>query len=170
MKYFTGVGSRQTPNNILEKMVKITTSLQDEYCLRSGAAPGADTAFEFGCTNGNKEIYLPWKGFNGNYSKLYTITDEATEIASEFHPAWNRLNQAAKKLMARNVYQVLGYNLNSPSEFLLAWTQDGCESQKTRTIKTGGTGLAIAIASYNNIPVINMFNNNWGEKLLQLLN
>src|SRR3990167_10553936 len=86
------------------------------YTLRSGGAPGSDTAFEAGATR--REIYLPWKGFNNNTSHLFAISEEAEELASWYHPGWVNLDQAARKLMARNGYQVLGSKLDDPSEFL----------------------------------------------------
>ena len=69
MKYYTGVGSRNTPQEVLDIMILIGEYLaKGEYCLRSGGAAGADKAFETGCdnANGNKRIYVPWNGFQGN--------------------------------------------------------------------------------------------------------
>ena len=67
------------------------------------------------------------------------------EIAKEFHPAWDKLSPAAKKLQARNCYQVLGYDLETPSQFVVCWTPRGSGS--------GGTGQAIRIAKSHNIPI-----------------
>lgn len=58
--------------------------------------------------------------------------------------------------MIRNAYQVLGKNLKSPVKFVLCYTDDGCQTDAERTRKTGGTGQAITIADFNNIPVINL--------------
>lgn len=73
-----------------------------------------------------------------------------------------------RALMARNCQQVLGPNLDDPSKFVLCWTPDGCEHASTRSRTTGGTGLAISVASEFGIPVFNMANeksarrvNNW---------
>lgn len=86
MKYYTGIGSRSTPKDILNIMVKLSAKLNKEgYILRSGGADGADLAFEQASTN--KEIYLPWKGFNNNPSHLYEQSAEAFIVAKEFHPA-----------------------------------------------------------------------------------
>lgn len=147
IKYYTGVGSRQTPDFILSEMRKISYRLREEgFILRSGAAKGADKAFESGAGY-LKEIYF-----------ASDATEEAEQIAKQFHPAWNKLSNYAKKLHARNVFQVLGKDLNTPSRFVLCWTPDGCESHKQRSIKTGGTGTAISIADYHNIKVINLYN------------
>jgi len=151
MKYYAGIGSRGTPPEILSFMTDIANFLSDTgYILRSGGAPGADTAFEAGVPDPTKkEIYLPWKGFNGNGSHRYRVTDAALKLASEFHPAWDKLSYGARKLMGRNGYQVLGFDLSTPSDFLICWTRDGK--------LLGGTSQAIKIAWSRDIPVYNLF-------------
>lgn len=66
--FYTGVGSRETPNDVMKVMYKFAQKMAlHGAVLRSGGADGADTAFEWGCDKkqGMKEIYLPWNGFNG---------------------------------------------------------------------------------------------------------
>ena len=53
--------------------------------------------------------------------------------------------------------------------YVICWTPDGCESHLTRSIKTGGTGTAIAIASTNGIPVFNLKNADAIDRLHQFL-
>lgn len=162
MDSYSGIGSRKTPDNILEQMTAIATYLQDTLTLRSGGCiPGADKAFEDGITNGNKEIFLHKKNGFGNQSPLYGVCDKALKLAERFHPVWHILGKDAKLLMARNGYQVLGKNLDDPVKFVLCYTPDGCETKASRTRDTGGTAQAIAIADYLNIPVINMRNKLW---------
>ena len=68
-KYYTGVGSRSTPQDIMELMTQVATKLEAlGYSLRSGAADGADTAFENGVINPlNKQIFIAWEGFSNRY-------------------------------------------------------------------------------------------------------
>lgn len=159
--FYAGIGSRNTPQEMLDLMSRVAKRLSIlGYTLRSGAADGADKAFEIGCTRaeGPKEVFLPWSGFNGSESMLSHIDDKAYELASTIHPYWHNCSQAAKKLHSRNCYQILGKDLSTPSNFVLCWTPDGCESSETRTSRTGGTGQAITLASLNNIPIINFKN------------
>lgn len=150
-KYYAGIGSRETPLEIGEIMTMLSSILEKEnYILRSGGANGADTFFEQGIKNDNKEIYLPWKNFNNNSSTLFNISEDAINIAKRYHPVFDTLSSGAKKLMARNVYQVLGYDLKTPSEFILCWTKNG-------KLK-GGTSQAIRIANDYGINVINLGN------------
>lgn len=147
--YYSGVGSRETPPEVGQVMTKIAAFLYEEgYILRSGGAAGADTYFENGVPDSDgKHIYLPDKGFNKNSSELYGVCDTALEIASKIHPAWHACRSYARLLHARNVYQVLGKDLNTPSRFLLCWTERG-ESK-------GGTRTAIKLAEKHDIPVLN---------------
>lgn len=155
-KIYTGIGSRQTPQEILEQMTKIARTLAKlGWTLRSGGAAGADTAFEKGATS--KEIFLPWKGFNGNSSELYATTSEAKKIAKKFHPAWERCNAYARAFHTRNVYQVLGYDLQTPTKFILCWHNE-----------SGGTLQACRIAEYYRIPIFNMKYPLWKFELIEM--
>lgn len=172
MKYFTGIGSRRTPSKYIPIINEISSFLSNEYILRSGHADGSDMFWEDGYkgVNGNVEIYIPWKGFNGSKSELYEQSEEARYIASQYHPNWKNLKESHKKLMSRNVHQVLGKDLNTPSDFIICWTPDGCTTKQGRTKETGGTGQAIAIASDKNIPIINMGEMFWAQNFNRILN
>lgn len=148
MYIYTGIGSRKTPNEVLRAFVILGKALaKHDFILRSGHAPGADQAFEYGCDlyNGYKEIYIPWKGFNGSTSKLYNPSEKAFEIAKQYHKSWFQLSQAARKLHARNSHQVLGFNMSTPTHMVLCWTKNGK--------RDGGTGQALRIAEDHNIPI-----------------
>lgn len=145
MKYYTGIGSRSTPLDALTAIKLISKNLDERgYTLRSGAADGADTAFEALSTN--KEIWIPWSGFNHSRSSNLPSA-EAFNIASTVHPKWNYLTDPVKKLHARNIHQVLGADLKTPSLFVLCWTPNG--------EVVGGTATAIRLAIKNNVPVLN---------------
>lgn len=175
MIYYTGVGARATPKDVLEKMrVYAVVFAKLGYTLRSGAADGADTAFEIGAEsqNGNREIYLPWREFNGSDSPHFNISQKALEIAGDIYgdrARWNRTKSSVKCLMSRNIYQVLGLTLDTPSSFVVCWTPDGVITHTERTRSTGGTGQAIACASLNQIPVFNLKNNGEEERLLDFI-
>lgn len=154
-RYYTGIGSRSAPKEVLEYFYLIGYFLANKgFTLRSGGAQGADSYFEAGCdrSEGSKEIYLPWKNFEGSSSDLIISNPQAYEIAERFHPYWYNLSEGAQKLQARNSHQVFGLDLKTPSEFLLCWTKRG--------LGEGGTGQAIRIASRYDIPVFDA--GNWG--------
>ncbi len=142
------------------------------YTLRSGGADGADLAFEHGARRVSTallEIYLPFKGFNNNLSMLYDISEEAYQLASTVHPVWRELGFKSKQFHARNCYQVLGLTLDKPSDLLIAWTQDGCESASSRNKNTGGTATAIALAERYRVPIFNLARENSRARLADFL-
>lgn len=154
---YAGIGSRRCPDVTLRQMAAIARSLARRgFILRSGGADGADTAFERAVPPESAEIFLPWRGFNGNASRLVTVPQAAFDLAAELHPAWDRLSPAIKKLMARNCQQILGERLDSPSCLVVCWSPDGCENHAERSALTGGTGQAISLASMRGIPVFNL--------------
>lgn len=151
--FYAGIGARKTPVDILSLMTKIAGALEEKgLILRSGGAEGADSAFERGVKDpNNKEIFLPWPGFNRrNDIPAIPVTEQAYAMAALFHPAWERLSRGPQALMARNMYQVLGADLNTPSKLVICWTPGGKI--------VGGTGQALRGAAHFNIPVINLGN------------
>lgn len=151
MKTYAGIGSRETPSDVLNKMAAIAEFLSSlDYTLRSGGAAGADSAFESGATR--KEIFLPWDHYNGrkvnNVDTFSVLTEDHFTLAEAIHPAWDRCSHAAKRLHARNTQQILGRHLDSPCDFVVCWTKGG------QTV--GGTGLAIRLAKCEGIRIFNL--------------
>lgn len=165
---YSGVGSRKTPLDICAIMTKLAARLEQQgYTLRSGAADRADSAFEEGVVdNSRKEIYIAWNGFedrtdkeDGVYCLKGEVIQQAEKIASTLHPAWDTLkkdgtpvvSRGAKGLHTRNVFQVLGHNLKSPSRFLVCWAEVDKQG-----IPKGGTRTAWQLAVQYNIPCFNL--------------
>lgn len=166
---YAGIGSRATPPEVLELMQRIAGRLAERgYTLRSGGAVGADIAFQAGA-GAAAQIFLPWAGFNGQRSPFTKPSDEAYRVASVTHPAYKRLSESIKALQARNCHQVLGPDLNAPSDFVVCWTEDGCESESGRSFRTGGTGQAIALADRWGIPVFNLANPGALDRIAEFL-
>ena len=157
---YAGVGARKTPKDMCIAMCGLANYLASQgHHLRSGGADGADIAFERGCdqANGSKEIFLPYKGFNGNQSPLYGTARDARMLAKQFHPKWAVLGDKGRDFMGRNSYQILGGALLRPADFLVCWTPKGRI--------TGGTGQALRMADHYRIPIFNL----GGEDSLDVL-
>jgi hypothetical protein len=177
--FYTGIGSRETPASILALMEEIGFFLcEKKWVLRSGAAPGADSAFErgalaakpsYGAANCPIQVWLPWPGFEGRPEGNgwdYRVGHPADEeIAERFHPYWGRCSQGARKLHTRNVAQILGSRITHygsvndmdpeiveyrepVSKFVLCWTPGG--------LGGGGTGQAIRIAKHYGVRVFDL--------------
>lgn len=165
MKYYGGIGSRESPPEIMATMTMIASKLEERgYILRSGGAEGADQAFEDGIKDhSNMRIFLPFDGFNNKFhgfgyiSKYSEINvDNAHNAVVTYHPIGRSLKGKTYKLMARNYHQVCGIDGEKNSEFIICWTPDGATKKTTRN--TGGTGQAIRIATALGIPVYNLKN------------
>lgn len=148
--HYAGIGSRKAPEEVLAAFEWLAEELAKQgYILRSGGADGCDTAFEKGCekAGGKMEIFLPWEEFNNNKSSLfkYENCEEAFELAKRYHPNWDACSKGGKALLARDGYQVLGLDLNTPSSFIICYTEDGKGE--------GGTGQALRIARDYDIKV-----------------
>jgi hypothetical protein len=162
VQYYTGIGSRATPEKTLQLMEGIAIILsQRGYKLRSGGADGADNAFERGCIldGGEREIYLPWEGLNGRQPNapycIYPPTSKAFKLAAQYHPAWQRCSRAARLLHARNSHQILGKDCETRSKFVVCWH-----------LNKGGTMQAIRIATDYDIDIYNLADVGIYEQLL----
>ena len=148
-RVYTGIGSRETPQGILEVMQGTASRLAERgWTVRSGGAPGAAVE-DVGLT----EIYLPWKGFGDWHEHQVARLEaqpEAWAIAEVYHPRWQYLKHGAKMLHARNVHQILGYDVTEPQlpSFVLCWTKDGKGG--------GGTGQALRIAKGWEVPIFDL--------------
>lgn len=183
MKYYTGIGSRETPKDICKLMEDVAFKLASKgFILRSGAAGGADTAFESGAKAYAQQVdervtlaqlYIPWASFviyDEFYKDWYKVLDrmpkkpEAYQLASETHPAWDKCSKGAKALHARNTFQILGSGLNNPSSFLICWAQ----VDKHGKIK-GGTATAWNLAKAHGVPCFNLYNEEDKQRLIKFV-
>jgi len=148
-KFYAGIGSRQTPPEVLDLMARVAVKLEaDGWTLRSGGAGGADKAFASKVSD--VQVFVPWHGFNGVMDGILGVDANTLRTAQDFHPAWDRCSQGARKLHARNVRQVYGVNPDGSddSRFVMCWTPDAA--------RVGGTATAMRLAAAKDIPVYNL--------------
>lgn len=176
MLYFAGIGSRQTPPDIQRLMAIIAEQLTGMgWILRSGGAQGADQAFESGARADRVQSFHALDAKTVAYRSV-----------DWFHPYPRALRSYARQLMARNLYQITGIEVESfpinaredllqisieqLSSMVICWTPDACSEGIKTTSKTGGTGQAIRIASYLKIPIYNLCNQSALPKLVSSFN
>jgi hypothetical protein len=136
-KYFAGIGARKTPTSFIPLIKKLGEALSNKgYILRSGGAIGSDSFWKT-TYQGRMEIY-----------KKDDICVDALALAKSIHPNWSACDSVARSLHARNCYQILGKDLNTPSELVICWTPEGKI--------VGGTATALRLAKINNIPIFNL--------------
>lgn len=173
--FYTGIGSRETPEHICRMMKDIAAvAAMKGYTGRSGGANGADNAFEEGFlaiaphlpeeNTAEFDVYVPWARFNGRYGPKHKRHNiilpsanewDAEQIMKTVHPIYakgGKLTGGALSLHTRNVYQVLGYNLKIPSNFLV------CYAEPTDNGVKGGTNTAWTLALQNGVECYNLHN------------
>lgn len=116
------------------------------------------------------EIYLPWNGFepikgelkkfhnpHAGYINANTLATyaQAQAYACTIHPLGDKLrddwHRGSFALHTRNVFQILGQDLNSLSKAVYFWALPASNG----TVK-GGTNTAVAIAKERGIPRMNL--------------
>jgi hypothetical protein len=166
-----------------------------EMQMTSGNCVGMDAAFQAGfalaVSKGaniaqNHHIYMPFAGFGipvNHSTGTYLMPNDtqldwtgAKQLAIQHHAVWSKMLEAgrdmkvkAQPFLIRDVFQVLGHDLQSPVDFVLCATRFAEECKADCTAMTGGTAMAIAIADAYNIPVFNMNALNFGERFKEFL-
>lgn len=169
--YYTGIGSRDISVEEDQMMQRIARYLgRRGFILRSGKAAGSDTSFEKGHREvgiSSPEIYIPWANFKGGtplegdeiiLPKFGEVFNKTVEMVNKIHPAPEKLSQGALKLHQRNCFQVLGFDLDTPSTLLIA-----CGKEDKSGDVLGGTRTAWMIAKQYNIPCLNVRGKTTGE-------
>lgn len=148
-------GNKDAPVSVIEAMKRIVKDLEAlGYTTRTGGLEGPDQAVEPISTR--LELYLPWQGFNNKESKFYFNTATALVAAGKFHPTFESLSGPVKAFLSKNARMVLGEKLNSSAHLLICWSEDGVETAKEKTVRTGNIGHVIAIANTMRIPIFNL--------------
>jgi hypothetical protein len=157
MKYrIAGIGSRQAPPPVIRYMVELGAAFARRgFTVVSGNAEGSDQAWARGANGVDPklvELWLAWRGANrtaivpGNVVKVFSDLAEDDQqkflkLAESLHPAWDRVGDAASKLLARNGKIVEGVDV------VVGWAQSA-----TR----GGTLMAYKMAENFGVPVIDL--------------
>jgi hypothetical protein len=156
--WFAGVGSRETPEEILALMRLISQALYARgYALSSGDAEGADTAFYEGAVLSphfhqlGARIYLAWNGVRNRYhdpknyffdASKFPTWESANSIALEARGSWEGLGRGGIAMHTRNVFQIMGACLTEPVSSIVYW---GIPVGKTEKVR-GGTNTALQLA------------------------
>jgi hypothetical protein len=154
-KPYVITGNKEAPDHILQAMKGIVEDLEQQgFTMRSGGMEGPEDYVEKVATK--KEIHLPWKGFNDKESPFSFTTPAAKELAGKYHSGFDGLKPAIQTFLAKNVKMLMGKDLKSPALFMVVWTEDGAETLQEKSVKSGNTGHAIAVACSLPIPVFNL--------------
>lgn len=113
------------------------------------------------------EAFIPWRNFNNiENNKHYYNTLTSKHIAQLHFPAWDKIPDSVKALMARNVRMIFGDKNNSVSMCLITWSGDGASRASEVTKDTGRASFIIKTASHYGFPVVNVGKQN-AEAILE---
>lgn len=181
--YWTGIGSRETPSDVLILQqifaTNLTTDLLAKNILpvfRSGKAIGSDQAFQrgndyafskMGIANPS-EIYLSEPTWNMSDNDIVgsdtLFWPQTRNIVKDLHPAWNKIvNKKGELLHRRNILQVVGQDGITPSDFVIYWADVNAFGQVQ-----GGTATAANFASNMNIPTFNIHTGKGCQKVAEM--
>lgn len=156
-RYYTGIGSRETPTQVLEQMAEIGTRLAEQgYVLRSGGARGADTAFERGCdaARGAKQIWDIYQTYVSRNLRDWAL-EKASAVCWEF--PLEKMKAFTVSIIVRNMYQVYGdpetLEEATPTDFVVYWAK-GNPLEPGR--ESGGTRYAVRQAHKAGIKTYNL--------------
>jgi hypothetical protein len=167
-KPYVGTGNSNPPQEIKEKIQRLAKLLEEHgYVLRTGGMDGPEDIFEKSVRN--KELILPWKGFANKESKLTYNTPSAQGIAKLYHDNYDKMKLPVQAFLAKNVRLLYGDKLKSPALFMLCWSEDGAETLREKTNRTGSVGHAIQIAYSMRIPIFNLGKPDTEERLKRYL-
>lgn len=181
-KYYTGVGSRDIPEDVENIFRMVGRALARKgFILRSGSADGSDKAFELGASDVDPnltEIYLPNKTFKSrsriqgvNYLPLVEGEIESAEkiysTPTNKHkdgimPWFNKIQRYNQEFHARNVLQVTGRN-GVDSSFCIYY------APVVNGDVVGGTRSAVELCKSKGIPTYNLFHKHVKEAFLERL-
>lgn len=169
-KFAAIVGSRQTPEIILEYMIRLGRTLTDQgYAISSGDAYDADRAGwygaiqskrfqEIGCrifVNKSYRNGYPINSFTGfiDSRKFDDVRPMAEAIALQARGTFAGLNKWGIELHTRNVYQILGTSLEDRVEICILYAPTVGKDKVS-----GGTNTAFQIAKTTGVPcIINLY-------------
>jgi hypothetical protein len=173
MPTYAGVGSRETPPEICEIIIRLGKVLCDlGWTGWSGEAPGADYWFHYGAKQSKRydEVkfvaIIPWQGFKtegdkpvyskpGNNIYLFdaaNVSKKAYCLGVGARGTGAGLRRGGITLHSRNALQVLGWDLKSPVKMVIAYSKLDKHGRPT-----GGTATAINLATHLKIDVINLY-------------
>lgn len=173
-KPYVVTGNKDAPASVLDDIKELVTKLEKlGFTTRTGGLEGIDQVAED--TSKNIELYLPWNGFNNKQTKLYW-NDKASLQAAKIYqaakaasPVFESLKPAIQAFLAKNARMVLGTKFDSGCLFLLCWSEDGAETKKDVTARTGNVGHVILIANSIGVPIFNLGKEDSKQRLLNYL-
>jgi hypothetical protein len=148
---------REFPQEVKDQIYRICSKLiSKKYTVRINGddKPLVDRIKEL--SSKHLEIYTPWKNFNEYETKSYYNNESSKNIAKESFLGWEKVPDAVKAFLARNVRMIFGDKITSPCLCLVTWSPDSAHLVSEVSQKTGKASFIIKLAATYGFPVINL--------------
>lgn len=174
-KIVAGIGTRHPPTDDadLNETMRVFCyfAVKMGWHLRSGAAIGMDSWFERLWDN-NKEIFIAKERISGKrhgYDGANFIEGPqevaAFNIMKHIHPKGSKLKGIAKAMHTRNIFQILGEDLNTPADLIVYYAKFDDEGAEI----TGGTRTAVVLGKQRGINEFNLILPDERTRLLEYI-
>lgn len=162
------MGSKEHPAEILRLAQEVAEYLKSvsgfKIIIRTGGNDGIEKVIADSL--GNKEVFLPWKGFNNNRESKYTKPSPGCEdVIRKIILTFDNIKEGAKPIFLRIAHVILGKDLNARAECLITYSPDGAETKEKVNSKTGYASSSILLANAAKIPVFNLHNPDAFERI-----
>lgn len=174
-KIVAGIGTRHPPTDDadLNETMRVFCyfAVKMGWHLRSGAAIGMDSWFERLWDN-NKEIFIAKErisgkrhGYDGANFVEGPLEVAAFNIMKHIHPKGSKLKGIAKAMHTRNIFQILGEDLNTPVDLIVYYAKFDDEGAEI----TDGTRTAVVLGKQRGINEFNLILPDERTRLLEYI-
>jgi hypothetical protein len=148
---------KETPPEIKQKFYHLASKLIGKgYTIRLNPDDPDFVRQVQALSTKNVELYLPWRNFNQLESKHTFNTLTSKDVAQRHFPAWEKLPDAVKAMLASQVRMIFGDRNNSIALMLITFSPDGASRIAEITKDTGRVSFIIKMACSYGFSVVNM--------------
>jgi hypothetical protein len=148
---------KETPPEIKQKFYHLASKLIGKgYTIRLNPDDPDFVRQVQALSTKNVELYLPWRNFNQLESKHTFNTLTSKDVAQRHFPAWEKIPDAVKAMLANQVRMIFGDRNNSIALMLITFSPDGASRIAEITKDTGRVSFIIKMACSYGFSVVNM--------------
>ena len=132
-KYYAGIGDKKLPPQLPQIIQKVAKGMHgDGYCLRNNGMDGAEREFMRGVSD--KQLILPWDGFNGLKSQYNEAPEAATQVAYNHVNLFGDMSHSKQKIMLAKIQTILGVDCKTPVNIVVCYSFDELYGESAQMI------------------------------------
>lgn len=148
---------KDMPGEIKQKLYHLASKLIGKgYTIRLNSDDPDFAKQVMSLSTKNVELYLPWRNFNQLESKHTFNTLTSKDVAQKHFPAWEKIPDSVKAILAAQVRMIFGDRNNSIALMMITYSADGASRIAEITKDTGRVSFIIKMACAYGFSVVNM--------------